>query len=182
MVLGHDVNISSIMLPFIAIKMHFFQITVTDESQIDGGGRSEVVGGAASGEGSEVGGGQRVVEIQRVVEGKVVGIVVVVVDEGRRRQGGTVEVLVVVVVVGVVVAGVMLQGFIRIVSQVHLHLSFPCVHHQNFLHKYLLPKIHRKKCYFFRKGKCKNGEACSFLHEGKLMSLICIISLQKIFT
>ena len=64
---------------------------------------------------------------QRVVEGTVVGIVVVVVDEGRRRQGGTVEVLVVVgvvvvgvVVVVVVVVGVMFQGPIRIVGQVHL--------------------------------------------------------------
>ena len=67
----------------------------------------------------------------------MVGIVVVVLDEGRRRQGGTVEVLVVVgvVVEGVVVVGVVVEGEgpIRIVSQVHLHLSFPCVHHQNFL-------------------------------------------------
>ena len=139
MVLGNDVDISFIMLPFIAIKMHFFQITFTDVRQIDGGGGSEVVGGSAGGGDSEVvGGGQRVVGvqrlvggqqvvgIQRVVGGTVVGIVVVVVDEGRRRQDETEEVLVVV--------GVIFQGPIRIVSQVHLHLSFPCVYHQNFLH------------------------------------------------
>ena len=57
MVLGNDVNISSIMLPFIAIKMHFFQITFTDESQIDVGGGAEVVGGEAGRGDSEVGGG-----------------------------------------------------------------------------------------------------------------------------
>ena len=40
----------------------------------------------------------------------------------------------VLVVVGVVVVGVVVEGVKKIVSQVHLHLSFPCVHHQNFLY------------------------------------------------
>ena len=99
-------------------------------------------------------------------QSSVVVVVVMVVKEGERRRARKVAVEV-LLDIGVVVVGAM--GGLKIVSQVHLHLSFFIIMCPPSKHFYNHCLQYTEKCFYNLKGACQRGNHCPFSHKCKLI-------------